>query len=212
MKAGRTHSETQRSILITAFEAFGGEEINPTERVLGMLPDALCGFALRKVLLPVEFIRARELAAEAYDKISPAAVIMLGQAGGRSAITPESTGKNRMNARIPDNAGYQPSDLPVEEGGPEALHATLPVDRITDAVHSAGIPCERSDDAGAYVCNAVLYGMLLHNGGAVPTGFIHVPYIKEQGHADKPFMELEEILRAIETAVTVVAAELNRGI
>lgn len=201
--------EAPKNILITAFEAFGGEEINPTERVLEMLPDALGGFALRKVLLPVEFIKAREMAAEAYDKISPAAVIMLGQAGGRGAITPESTAKNRMNARIPDNAGFQPADLPIEEGGPDERYSTLPVDAIIEAVRAKGIPCERSDDAGAYVCNAVFYGMLRHNGGAVPTGFIHVPYIREQGHQDKPFMELDDIYAGVAATAATVAAKLH---
>ncbi len=194
-----------RVILVTAFEPFGGEKLNPTELVLARLPDAIGEYELRKLLLPVEFVRARELAFAAYDRYSPAAVIMLGQAGGRDAITPETTGRNVMNGRIPDNAGFQPDHLPVVEGGPDSLASTLPTKKIIRAIQALGIPCERSDNAGEYVCNTLLYGMLERNRGKVPTGFIHVPYIREQGHEDAPFMELADMIRGILAAVETVA-------
>ena len=195
-------------ILITAFEPFGGDDINPTALVLEKLPETIGGCSLRKLLLPVEFVRARELACAEYDRFSPSAVIMLGQAGGRGAVTPETTGRNLMIAGIPDNAGYAPDHLPIAEAGPDSLTSTLPADEIVRAVRAAGVPCEISDDAGAYVCNAVLYGMLYHNRGAVPTGFIHVPYIREQGHAEKPFMESDDLYRGIFAAVGAVARAL----
>ena len=197
--------ETASAILVTAFEPFGGEKINPTETVLRRLPDRIGAIALKKALLPVEFVRAREIACAEYDSAKPCAVVMLGQAGGRAAITPETTGKNLMNARIPDNAGFTPHGVPVSEGGPETLRSTADIAGIADAVRSIGIPCEISDDAGVYVCNALLYGMLEHNGGAVPTVFIHVPYSSEQGHADKPFMEQDDIYRAVAAALGSVA-------
>ena len=195
-------------ILVTAFEPFGGEKLNPAEMILNLLPDRIAGIRIRKLLLPVEFKRARELAAAEYDRVSPAAVIMLGQAGGRGAITPEAAGRNMMNGRIPDNAGCQPDHIPVVDGGPDLLWSTLPVDRIIRGVRALGIPCERSENAGEYVCNALLYGMLAHNGGAVPTGFIHVPYIREQGHEEQPFMELEAVCRGITAAIETVADEI----
>ncbi|MBP5295365.1 MAG: pyroglutamyl-peptidase I [Lachnospiraceae bacterium] len=198
-------NELPRPILLTAFEAFGGDKLNPTALILDRFPEEIGGFSVRKVLLPVEFVRAQEIAFSAYDACAPAAVIMLGQAGGRKAISLEGTGRNLMNARIPDNAGYEPKGIPVAGDGPETLQATLPIEEILEAVRSQEIACERSDDAGGYVCNALLYGMLHHNNGAVPTGFIHVPYIPEQGHPDKPSMALSEIYRGIRTAVLTVA-------
>lgn len=194
-----------REILVTAFEAFGGEELNPTERILNMLPDTVSGYTIRKLLLPVEFKRSCELALAEYDRLSPAAVIMLGQAGGRSAITPETIARNVMNASIPDNAGYQPENLPVTENGQDVLYASFAAQDIKNAIDALGIPCELSESAGQYVCNTLFYSMLRHNKGAVPTGFIHVPYIREQGHEDKPFMELDEIRRGILAAIEAVA-------
>ena len=127
--------------------------------------------------------------------------IMLGQAGGRSAITPETTAKNLMNSDQPDNAGFLANHLRIAENGPDTLSSTLPIDRITDALSARGIPCERSEDAGTYVCNSLFYSMLMHNKGEVPTGFIHVPFIKEQGHTDKPFIELDDIRTAVELII-----------
>ena len=128
------------SILVTAFEPFGGDKVNPTQMVLERLPERVCGRRLEKVLLPVEFGRSRELACAAYDRARPAAVVMLGLAGTRGEITPETTGRNLMKARIPDNAGYQPQDLPIAEDGPEELASTFPVERIIEAVGRAGVP------------------------------------------------------------------------
>ena len=197
------------NILITAFEPFGGDQLNPTQMILDRLPDTAGACEIKKLLLPVEFIRSRQLAFEAYDRLSPSAVIMLGQAGGRSSVSLETTGKNVMNARIPDNAGYAPEQLPVVEGGPAALSSTLPADEIVQALTALGIPCEKSGDAGEYVCNTLLYGMLWHNKGNVPTGFIHVPYIPEQGHEDKPSMTLDDLVRGVTAAAETVTGHLS---
>jgi len=207
-------SPAAQSILVTAFEPFGGEALNPTQMLLERLPDTIGGYALHKLLLPVEFIRARALVIAEYDRVNPAAVIMLGEAGGRDAITPETRAVNVMNAvhgdfSLPDNAGYAPEGQPVVEGGPETLQSTLPIDAILEAVNAAGIPCEPSDDAGQYVCNTVMYSMLAHDKGAVPTGFIHVPYVREQGHADEPYIELDDLTRGVEAAIGAVAATIN---
>jgi len=198
------------NILVTAFEPFGGETLNPSELVLRGLPNEIQGRNIHKLLLPVEFHRAPEEAIAEYDRLSPDAVIMLGQAGGRSAVTPESTGRNIMNAAEPDNAGYKPDHQSITEGGPEQLSSTLPMQKIIDSVRSLGIPCEMSDSAGEFVCNCLLYSMLDHNKGEVPTGFIHMPYIKEQGHEDKPYMELKDITKAIMTAIKTVISETER--
>ena len=197
-------------ILVTAFEPFGGEALNPSEMVLHELPDEILGCSIHKLLLPVEFHRAPQKAISEYDKLSPDAVIMLGQAGGRSAVTPETIGRNTMNASEPDNAGFKPEHQPIIEGSPEELSSTLPMQKIIDSVSSLGIPCERSDNAGEFVCNCLLYSMLDHNKGEVPTGFIHMPYIKEQGHEDKPYMELKDITKAVISAIKTVISETER--
>lgn len=202
-----------KKILVTGFEPFGGEKINPAQLVLESLPGDICGCEIKKLLLPVEFTGAREAAIKEYDELSLDAVVMLGQAGGRRALTPEIRGRNVMNSfkedgAHPDNAGYAPDHLEIEQGGPDELRATLPLEKILTAVRTAGVPCELSEDAGEYVCNCLLYSMLRHNGGAVPTGFIHMPYVREQGHKDKPFMELCEIIKGIIAAIGAVAAEL----
>ena len=130
---------------------------------------------------------------------------MLGQAGGRGSITPETAARNEMNARIPDNAGFQPEHLPVLENGPDILYSTLPAEGIVKAVIAQGIPCESSADAGTYVCNALFYRMLFHISRSVPVGFIHVPYIREQNHPDRPFLEFDSVRKGIITAVETVS-------
>ncbi len=123
--AQKENEKKQNTILVTAFEPFGGNTLNPTQLILEQLPDELGGFRIHKVLLPVEFVKCRELAFAAYDEVKPAAVIMLGQAGGREAITPETTAVNVMNAVSPnggvrpDNAGFAPEREPVVPGGEE---------------------------------------------------------------------------------------------
>ena len=210
----RPSNENRRpAILVTAFEPFGGEKLNPTELLLRLLPDEIGGAEIVRLLLPVEFSRAPELAEGAICSLSPSAVIMLGQAGGRRAITPERIARNLMAARIPDNAGDMPAGDPVIPCGSEILESTLPVDRIVEEILSLGIPAEASEDAGTYVCNALLYSVLAQTLGRIPAGFIHVPFIREQvegvsGREQTPFMELEDIARAAEAAIRLVAEEL----
>ena len=122
-----------KTVLVTAFEPFGGETLNPTEMVLGMLPDTIGNHSIRKLVLPVEFGRSADIAIAEYDRLRPAAVIMLGQAGGRSAITPETTARNLMNSDQPDNAGFLANHLRIAENGPDTLSSTLPIERIKPA-------------------------------------------------------------------------------
>ncbi len=199
----------QKTILVTAFEPFGGETMNPTEMILNKLPEIIGSCWIRKTLLPVDFERAPALALDMYDIFYPDAVLMLGQAGGRSIITPETTAKNVRNARIPDNAGFRPENQPVLKGGPGALYTTLPLEMILGLLTSLGLPCEVSDDAGAFVCNALYYRMLHHASRRIPTGFIHVPFIREQGHADQPFMEFEDEYRAIVAVVEAISRMIS---
>lgn len=207
-------ADPRGDILVTAFMPFGGETVNPTEQALSLLPDGICGFRIKKLLLPVEFGRAAELAAGEYDRLSPAAVVMLGQAGGRSAITPELAAKNLMDARIPDNAGFMPKGLKIAVDGEETLASTLPNEEIVKAIRALGLHAELSRDAGAYVCNSLLYSMLLHTGGRIPAGFIHIPFSSEQtegvpGRENTPNMRLDDMEKAIAAAIAVVAGTIQ---
>lgn len=200
-------------ILVTAFEPFGGDSMNPTEAALRALPERVAGMSIKKLLLPVEFGRSFKICAAEFDRVSPAALIMLGQAGGRDAITPEAVGRNLMDARIPDNAGFDPKNSPIIPGGEAELFSTLPVADIAERMNGLGIPARVSHDAGLYVCNSLLYSMLAHVKGSVPAGFIHVPFVREQvegvpGRENAPFMEHETIAAAILAAIETTARSL----
>lgn len=202
-----------KTVLVTAFLPFGEDSVNPTQLALDRIPCVIGGAEIRKLLLPVEFGHAADIAEAELDGVSPDAVIMLGQAGGRSAVTPEAEAKNLMNAAIPDNAGYAPKEEPVVQGGEEKLFSTLPNEAIVSAISALGLPAEVSHDAGAYVCNSLLYRMLHHTGGNIPAGFIHVPFIREQVEGfpereGKPFMELDDEIRAVTAAVKAVSERI----
>ena len=203
-------SPSSNVILVTGFECFGGEKINPSWEICQRLPREIAGARIETCLVPCEFRRAIEVAAEAIERHRPAIVISLGQAGGRSRIGLERVAINVDDARIPDNAGAQPVDEPIAANGPPAYFATIPVKAMARAVRAAGIPAEVSNSAGTYVCNHVMYGVLhfLHaSGNRARAGFIHVPFAEAQvlDKKDAPAMSLDSMTRgiaaAIETAV-----------
>ncbi|MDV2431824.1 pyroglutamyl-peptidase I [Corynebacterium tuberculostearicum] len=192
-------------ILVTAFDAFGGESINPTEQVLDHLPGRIGRAEISQLVVPTKFGESLRRVTEAAEEESADAVVCLGQAGGRERITPERVAINVMDAEIPDNAGYQPVDVPVVEGGPAAYFSTLPVKAMVKAI--GDIPARLSNTAGTFVCNQLLYGLLQHFAGTdVQVGFVHVPYLKEQNKTNKPMMELEEIAEGVKRALWAVQA------
>ncbi|KLU59429.1 pyrrolidone-carboxylate peptidase [Peptococcaceae bacterium CEB3] len=163
--------------------------------------------------LPTVFGRSLEVLKQAIEEEKPAAVICVGQAGGRPDITVERIGINVDDARIPDNAEQQPVDVPVVRGGPAACWATLPIKGIVGALRTAGIPASVSNSAGTFVCNHVLYGLLHYlaqEGHLIPAGFIHIPYLPEQGckNPGQPTMCQATVVRALELA----AAETVRAV
>lgn len=183
-------------ILITAFSPFGGDALNASQEILNALPATLGGVRLEKRLLPVSFRSAPQLALEAAERLRPEAIVCLGQAAGRDAVTPERVAVNLMDAAKPDNDGYQPVDEPVIPNAPAAYFSTLPVKAMVEAMQRVGAPARLSDTAGTYVCNALMYAML-HQTKDVPCGFIHVPYLTEQGKEDAPSLSKECVLRGI---------------
>ena len=191
-------------ILLTAFAPFGGDAKNASQEILNALPDVLCGVRLEKRLLPVSFRAAPQIAAEAAASLRPEAIVCLGQAGGRDAVTPERVAVNLMDATSPDNDGFQPVDEPIFPDGPAAYFSTLPVKALVETMQGIGVPARLSDTAGTYVCNALMYAML-HRVKDVPCGFIHVPYLTEQGKgSETPSLPRELVLRGITACLQIL--------
>jgi len=195
-----------KTVLITGFEPFGGERINPSWEVVSRLDNAIIG-GCRVVArqLPCVFGESLTELNAAIDALSPSLVLAVGQAGGRPDITVERVAINVDDARIPDNKGQQPVDAPVVANGPAAWFSTLPIKAIVAAMRDAGVPASVSQTAGTFVCNHVMYG-LLHKLSALPEvkgGFIHIPYLPQQAaaHPGAPSMAAETVRQALEIAI-----------
>ena len=189
-----------KKILITGFEPFNGEKINPSWQAVSMLENEIDGYLISKLCIPVVFEEAAQIVLEKAKEISPDVIICVGQAGGRNAINVELVGINLQYGKIPDNKGNQPKDKPIIEGGNTAYFSTLPVRKIVDAINKENIPSVLSYSAGAYVCNDVLYTLLAHFGNtSTRVGFIHVPYSSEQNK--EPSMNINDIAKALKIAM-----------
>jgi len=196
-------------ILLTAFDPFGGEKVNPALEAVKLVQ--VTSAAVEKLEVPTVFYKSIDRVAERIREINPDVVLAIGQAGGRFDITVERVAINIDDARIPDNEGNQPIDLPIVEGGPPAYFSTLPIKAMVEAIRGAGIPATVSNTAGTFVCNHLMY-VILHTIAAldrpVRGGFIHVPYVPAQA-IGKPFaasMSLSDIARAIEVAIAAIIA------
>ena len=193
-------------VLITGFDPFGGEPINPAWEAVRMLPDEIAGAQIIKLQIPTV---ARKSIDKIYSKMAeekPDIVIAIGQAGGRFGPTPERTAVNIDDFKIPDNEGNQPIDLPIFEDGQPAYFSNLPVKAIVQAIKDAGYPSSLSDSAGTYVCNHVMYGILYYIDKEFPGvkgGFIHVPFATSQviEKQNAPSMSLTDITAALEAAI-----------
>ena len=187
-----------KKILVTGFDPFGGETVNPAREAVMRLPDTLGGYEISKLEIPTVFGLAAETVLKVSDKLRPHAILCVGQAGGRSAVTPEVVAINLREATIPDNAGHMPVNTPVIENAPAAYFATLPVRDMVRAAKERGIPCALSYTAGAFVCNDLLYTLLHHYRDTdVRVGFVHIPYLPEQAGEGVPSMELNTVVEAL---------------
>ena len=190
-----------RKLLITGFDPFGGASINPAWEAVKLLPEEIADFKVHKLEIPTVFGLATQKVLEKAEAILPDVILCIGQAGGRAAVTPERIGVNIRDAKIPDNAGNQPVGLFVAEEGPAAYFSTVPVMAMSDAILAEGLPGQVSNSAGAFVCNDTLYGLLHHYAGTeVKVGFIHVPWLPEQG---SPSLPLAQTVAALEAAIRV---------
>ena len=189
----------EKKLLITGFDPFGGESVNPSWEAVQLLPDRIGAFELHKLQIPTVFGVAAQRVLQIAAQVNPDVILCIGQAGGRTAVTPERIGINVRSARIADNAGNQPQEEPIVPNGPDGLFATVPVVKMALAIQNAGFPGAVSNTAGAFVCNDTLYTLLHHYAGtSVRAGFIHVPYIPEQG---TPNLPLEQTVQALTAAI-----------
>ena len=188
-----------KTLLITGFDPFGGATINPAWEAVKLLPDQIGAYRLVKLEIPTVFGKGAEKALEAAAQVKPDLVLAIGQAGGRSAVTPERIAVNIRDARIEDNEGNRPVGAFVVDDGPAAYFATIDVMAAAKAIESAGIPATVSNSAGAFVCNDLFYTLLHHfHGTATKVGFVHVPWLPEQG---TPSLPLEQTAAALEALI-----------
>lgn len=189
-------------ILITGFQPFGGQRVNPAWEAVKKLPDVLGDKVLWKLEIPVTFGGAFDAVEAKAAEIDPDVILCVGQAGGRDAVTPERIAVNLQDASIPDNAGNQPVDLPVVANGANAYFTTLPVKAMAAAARALDIPCRLSCTAGTYVCNDVFYRLLhRYRDTGKRVGFVHVPFLPEQG---SPNLPLNSIVRALQAMLEAI--------
>lgn len=189
----------QRRLLITGFDPFGGATVNPAWEAVKRLPGQIGDFELCKLEIPTVFGLAAETVIKKAEEFHPHVILCIGQAGGRDAVTPERIGINIRDAKIADNAGTVPTDQSIAPEGPAAYFSTVPVRAMAEAIRAAQLPGAVSNSAGAFVCNDTLYSLLHHYAGTeVKVGFIHVPYLPEQG---TPSLPLERTIAALTAAI-----------
>lgn len=195
-------SADERRVIVTGFEPFGEDSLNPSMLLAQRLDgQQIAGRTVHGVCLPVDISRLQHRLDQMLDE-RPAAVISFGQAGGRCSVDLERVAVNTLDFRVPDNSGAQIRGGRVVEDGPDAYLSRLPLADGVGALRAAGIPASISNTAGLYICNAWMY-LLLHavetRGLGIRAGFVHLPYLPEQAagqEAPKPSMSLDLMERA----------------
>jgi pyroglutamyl-peptidase len=200
------------TVLVTGFDPFGTNEINPSwMAVQGLHGRQIGGHRVVGAQLPTVFGESLDVLRELLHRYRPALAICTGQAGGRAAISLERVAINVNDARIADNAGARPVDTPVIAGAPAAYFTTLPIKAMLASLLEAGINAEVSQTAGTFVCNHIFYG-LMYELATRPElrqtrgGLIHVPWLPSQG---QPSMRLDEIVRGIKVAIECALATVT---
>jgi len=199
-------------ILVTGFDPFGGETTNPAIEAVKQLPDKIAGADIVKLEVPTVFNRCAEVVRMAILAEQPDVVLSIGQAGGRAALTPELVAINLSDGRIPDNAGRQPVDQPIQPTGATAYFTQLPVKGMVRAIRAAGLPSRVSTTAGTYVCNHIMYQVQYLRATEFPTlraGFMHIPFLPSQvtDKPNTPSLSLTDDVRGISAAIAAIVAE-----
>ncbi|AYO29542.1 pyroglutamyl-peptidase I [Biomaibacter acetigenes] len=195
-------------ILLTGFEPFGGDSINPSLEIAKNLQGKdFDGFIVKALEVPVRDTKCLNVMENAIKEYQPSVIISVGLAWGRSAISLERIGINTRDYPIPDNDGQQPINQPIDPEGPAAYFSTLPIRAIVKELRDSGIPAYISNTAGTYLCNQVMYGTLNYitkNQLPIKSGFIHIPYLSSQ-IAQKgeiiPSLPFETLVNSIEIAI-----------
>lgn len=193
-------------ILVTGFDPFGGETINPAIESVKRLPDRIAGATIIKLEIPTVLHKSLRKIEEAIETYNPDMILSIGQAGGRSDLTVERVGINVDDCRIQDNEGNQPIDVPVYEDGPDAYFVNLPIKAMVKEIQKAGIPASISNSAGTFVCNHVTYGvryLVDKKFKGKKSGFLHIPYLPQQviDKKDQPSMDVQIIVKGITAAI-----------
>jgi len=199
------------TILVTGFEPFGGEAINPSWEAVRRLNGDTGDVRVERLLVPTTYADSIRTVTEVIDRLHPSTVLMVGQAGGRAELSIERVAVNCDDAQAPDSAGVLHEDAPIVSQGPTAYLATLPVKQIVAGLRSAGLPASVSNTAGLFVCNHLFYGVLHHivtRNLDTQAGFVHVPFLPEQvvGKPGTPSMALETMVAGIDCIVAVVTS------
>ena len=204
-------------ILVTGFDPFDGEKVNPALEAVKSLPSEIHGAEIHWVEIPTVFYKAAEVLETAIVRFQPDAVLCIGQAGGRTSLTPERVAINQDDARILDNDGNQPIDTPIRLDGQAAYFSTLPIKAMVKAIKEVGLPATVSNTAGTFVCNHLMYQALYLADKKFPNmraGFMHIPYMTEQV-VNKPntaSMNLTDIVRGIEAAIGAIVDYKDKDI
>ncbi len=198
-----------KKILITGFDPFDKEPINPAYEAVKGLNNTIENVEIIKAEIPTVSYKAINYVIDLIAKHQPDAVINIGQAGGRFGITPEKVAINLNDFRIPDNEGNQELDSPIVQSGENAYFTTLPVKAIVNEIKANHIPASLSYSAGTFVCNQVMYGVLHHiakEGLQIKAGFIHIPYMTEQvlDKKNQPSLSLEQLTAGLNAAIVAI--------
>ncbi|NUU94757.1 pyrrolidone-carboxylate peptidase [Marinitoga sp. 1135] len=194
-------------VLVTGFEPFDGEKINPSFEAVKRLSSSIYGAEIIRLEIPTVFYKSIETLRSKMCEEKPDIVICVGQAGGRARISIERVAINIDDAKIPDNEGQKPEDKPIFFDGENAYFSNLPIKKIKKELEGIGIPAEISNSAGTFVCNHLLYGLMYYierDFKKTLGGFIHVPYLPEQiidKKGNLPSMSLENIVKALEKII-----------
>lgn len=196
-------------ILVTGFDPFGGETVNPAIETVKRLPGAIAGAQIIKLEVPTVCHKSLRVIDEAIKAFDPDVVLSIGQAGGRPDITVERVGINVDDCRIPDNEGNRIIDEPIFAGGPDAYFVTLPIKAMVQKIRAKGIPASVSNTAGTFVCNHVTYGVCHLIALKYPgkrSGFIHIPFLPQQvvDKKNMPSMSQEMMVEAVAAAIEAI--------
>lgn len=196
-------------ILVTGFDPFGGEKVNPALEAVKSLSSVIHGAEIRWVEIPTVFYQSAEVLEAEIVRYQPDVVLCIGQAGGRASLTPERVAINQDDARIPDNQGNQPIDTPIRLDGEAAYFSTLPIKAMVQAIKEVGLPATVSNTAGTFVCNHLMYQALYladKKFSHMRAGFMHIPYMTEQviNKPNTASMNLADIVKGIEAAIGAI--------